>query len=325
MTHVISDAVLCGEINNSTRNSVTGWIRLRGVEHPITLQLTGNCSDDLAGRCFRFEAARVLEMGDDFHAPPPTLAPRQVGPVGTMTARGQVQLVDCSLAQLSDHADSEQPSNVRSKSCLVLDWFSQDGHVRIELLGADLLFLQHADEALDADDTCSLRDEELEANPDEPEDPYGLFPEDLHQHVTDGLTFNLPHGHYDLDEWDDDDHLIGLDEQPLQTLFDPPIKLYPSDLLNEHQVEATLQVLLARLARHGVALDMCEHFTARSAYELLLDHILPEESVALKLTEHGYVQHFSTHEFCPCCLDQEEVEDTQCDSQADDDGETPDP
>jgi hypothetical protein len=323
MTHVISDAVICGEINNSRRNSVTGWIRLRGIDRPLILQLTGNCGDDLAGRCFRFEAAGQLEADEEADTMAPLLAPRQVGPVGTMTARGQVQLVDCAIAPPDDDEDSDPLLDLHSKSCLVLDWFGQDGHVRIELLGADILYFDHADEALDADEASAMVDEEFEEELDEEEDPYGLFPADLHQHVADGLTFDRPSDENELGEWDDDVNMVGLNEQPLQSLFDPPIKLYPSESLTDHQIEATLQALLARLARYGVALDMCEHFTAREAYQLLLDHILPEESVALKLVENGYIQHFSTYEFCPSCLEEAEVEDTQCDSQADDDSESP--
>jgi hypothetical protein len=241
-----------------------------------------------------------------------------------MTARGQVQLVDCAMDLVADEeSDPDQLLDNHSKSCLVLDWFSQDGHIRIELLDADVLFFDHAEQALDAEDDDSMLDEELEEDFDEEEDPYGLFPADLRQWVADGLTFDGKHGESDLNDWDDDEVFLGLQEQPLQSLFDPPIQLYPSESLNDHQVEATLQVLLARLARHGVALDMCEHFTPREAYQLMLDRILPEESVAMKLVESGYIQHFSTHEFCPSCLEQAEVEDTQCDSQAEDDGETP--
>jgi hypothetical protein len=204
-----------------------------------------------------------------------------------------------------------------------LDWFSQDGHVRIELLGAEILFFDHAEQALDSAEDSSIIEEELDEEFDEEEDPYGLFPADLRQRVADGLTRDQQRGEFELSEWDDDDDVLGLDEQPLQSIFDPPIKLYPSELLNDHQVEATLQVLLARLARHGVVLDMCEHFTPREAYQLMLDRILPEESIAVKLVDNGYIQHFSTHEFCPSCLEQAEVEDTQCDSQAEDDGDGP--
>jgi hypothetical protein len=323
MTHVISNAVLCGEIDNGIHNSVSGWIRLRGIDRPLTLQLTGNCRDDLAGRCFRFEAAKQLEADDEADLAIEFLAPRQVGPVGTMTARGQVQVVDCAIDPFADDADADQPVDLHSTSCLVLDWFSQDGHIRIELLGAEILFFDHAEQALDTADDRSVIEEELDEEFDEEEDPYGLFPADLRQRVADGLTRDQHRGEFGLSEWDDDDDVLGLDEQPLQSIFDPPIKLYPSELLNDHQVEATLQVLLARLARHGVALDMCEHFTPREAYQLMLDRILPEESIAMKLVDNGYIQHFSTHEFCPSCLEQAEVEDTQCDSQAEDDGDGP--
>ncbi len=319
MTYIISSSVVCGEINNSAHNTVSGWIRLRGLDRPLTLQLTGNCGDDLLGRCFRFEAANQLDANTDAEFDVHILSPRQVGPVGTMTAAGQIQLADCSPDPFLEHGEMCQPSVFEWKSCLVLEWFSQNGHVRIELLGAELLFFDQADLALEDEDDDSLGEDELDEDFDEDEDPYGLFPSDLGQRVADGLTVNRRPSEYDLADWDDDG--LEFDEEPLQTLFDPPIKLYPAEMLNDHQVEATLQVLLARLARHGIALDMCEHFTPRQAYQLMLERILPEESVAVQLVDCGYVQHFSTYEFCAECLEEAEDEDTQCDAQADDERE----
>jgi hypothetical protein len=79
------------------------------------------------------------------------------------------------------------------------------------------------------------------------------------------------------------------------------MKLYPDDQLNDKQVQQALQMLLARLAVHGICLDMCEHYTPRQAYCLLTKLILKEENVYPDLPNARYVQHFMTAEDCEQC------------------------
>jgi hypothetical protein len=51
----------------------------------------------------------------------------------------------------------------------------------------------------------------------------------------------------------------------------------------------------------GVSLDMCEHFTPRDAYRLLVEQLLHEPGAYRELRGTGWVQHVSTWEFCPAC------------------------
>ena len=77
---------------------------------------------------------------------------------------------------------------------------------------------------------------------------------------------------------------------------------YPRpETLSDEEVEAQLKVLLGELALLNVALGVCEHFSPRDCCRLLLDTILAEEEVYEPLIGTGWVQHFTTHEFCPEC------------------------
>ena len=61
MAYRLGEHVLCGEIFNTSNYSTHGYLVLRGTDHAVSLQLTGNCGEDLRGRNIRFEAADVFE------------------------------------------------------------------------------------------------------------------------------------------------------------------------------------------------------------------------------------------------------------------------
>jgi hypothetical protein len=170
------------------------------------------------------------------------------------------------------------------------------------------------------------------------EDPYGLFPPQLGEQLegetkspeisaidesalgeTTGLDDSLADPFEDRPKRSWDEVIPGIDEQtrrlyeswdeifegkkdvPLCTIFDPPLAIYPVDKLSDAEVESALKVILRRLAMHSVALDMCEHFSCRDAYRLLVEEILPKYPVYPGLPLTGYVQHYSTWEYCRKC------------------------
>lgn len=344
----LSDVVVCGEIINTRKNSVHGWLGLRDRDTPLPLQLTGNCAPDLAGRHFRFTArpARQSETTIDLSR----LALQQIGPTGTITAARKVKVSDewadeplLSTANDDAAADGWKPS-------LYLEWFSQNGRVVVELVDPEIEFLDDDEEfdivPVDADERPgptsgylelplpidfepdSLLDEEDDFDSDddddgdddldeddaweaESDDPYGLFPEELHDHF-DRAAAETNHSLM----WGEDedqvareiermDELIERGEDvPVGSLFDPPMRLPSPKQMNQMsdpQAEQVLKSLLARLALYGVALDICEHYTPRDAYRLLVERICPEEGVFPELRNTQWVQHFMTHEFCPQC------------------------
>jgi hypothetical protein len=108
-----------------------------------------------------------------------------------------------------------------------------------------------------------------------------------------------------------DDLLETGDDVPVASIFDDPIKLPAPDSLDDVQVEVVFKTLLAQLALCGIALDMCEHYTPRKAYKLLVERICREERAFPKLRNTQWVQHFMTHEYCTECGEPEEESDEE--------------
>ncbi len=98
--------------------------------------------------------------------------------------------------------------------------------------------------------------------------------------------------------------------EPIVSIFDGPVKLPSPDKLDDAEAEDALKVLLGQLALYGVALDVCEHYTPRDCYRLLIEEVCRKEHVYPELRNTQWVQHFSTSEYCEACLAQfdEEVE-----------------
>lgn len=335
MTWRIGELVEFGELLNTRKNTVHGWLKFRGREQLVLLQLTGNCESDLAGRHLRFV---VPPQRSDSHGgfDLRKFAMQQVGPTGRMTA-----VAPSKPQENGGGPDLPTPA-------LFLEWFSQNGRVVLELQNAEIEFVDDESDDLEmSDDDADALFFEVCDQPDdhdadydtwsddgaldapERDDPFGLFPEDLQSQLDSefgdtGETGDFP----DLDEselTDEDrellkqsrllEELIAAGESvPIATIFDPPLKLLPGYKLDDDSVERALKRVLARLARHGIALDMCEHYTPRDAYRLLLDTILKEEGTYPELSPTCYVQHFMTHEHCEHC-------DAECAAEfADDDG-----
>jgi hypothetical protein len=161
---------------------------------------------------------------------------------------------------------------------------------------------------LDEDGNIEVRDESPLDKDETPDDPYRLFPTDLER------QFEAEALATDQAIQDDDDkpqcvreaelldHLIETSEGvTLDELFDGPLKLPLPEQLDDEQVEGALKTLLTQLALFGIALDVCEHYTPRAAYKLLLDQICREERAYPELRNTQWVQHFATSDFCPRC------------------------
>ena len=344
MTWRLENSVIRGELFNLRPNHVHGWVELLGAPSLIHLGLTGNLEGELFGKRIQFETALADEeesqtsgvrgQGSDIAAQPDfeALEIQQIGPTGTM------QLVRSSAA------------NGKEDVRLALQWFSQNGEMRIDLVNPRLEFVAEdngekesvADDDEDDGESVFVRETEDEF-PEFPEDaddedPYGLFPPQLEEQLEgeiksaeisaidetalgDSLGLDDPLGEDPFERpkrsWDE--VIPGIDEQtkrlyeswdeifegkkdvPLCTIFDPPLSIYPVDKLSDADVESALKVILRRLAMHSVALDMCEHFTCRDAYRLLVEEILPKYPVYPGLPLTGYVQHYSTWEYCRKC------------------------
>jgi hypothetical protein len=338
----LGDWVVEGELINTRKNSVHGWLRLRDHDAPLALHLTGNCDPDLTGRHIRFTARPSDAPEIDL----PQLAPQQIGPTGTMTAARRVRDFDCSTAEYYRRAELGEPPPTEWKLCLYLEWHGQNGRVVVELVDPEIEFIDDAPAVADGDipfndipfddvpfddaisfgeaeegfldsndaeddlDALLADEEDLDDEADEEEDPYGLFSPELLDHLDREATRadeTLAGDGADdtIRELELMDALIERGEDvPVGSLFDPPMRL-PSveqlEQMSDKEAEAIFKTLLARLALYGVALDMCEHYTPRAAYRLLVEQIGPEEGVFPELQQTQWVQHFMTHEFCDQC------------------------
>ena len=356
----LGDHVLWGEIYNTSHYSVQGWIQLRGRKHPVLLQLTGDCDEDLKGRHIRFEARDAQDCEEPQHDGPfeeegefSFLASQQIGPTGTMTAARRVKVADCPPGELYLRCKMDEPPPMEWKRCLYLEWFSQNGRVVVEMPDPVIEFVEGqqkkesdepspvgeasaTDTAEDAEPAVpefdaeaegedegedaaaeALSDDEADAWDEmmgrleedaEDEDPYGLFPEGLNDQFESEASeldqvLRSDEGSRALYEMELMDDLIETsDGVRLDEIFDGPVKLpRPEQLGDDQEAEAALKTLLAQLAQFGIALDVCEHFTPRDAYRLLLEEICPQQTAYPELRNTQWVQHFMTSEFCPQC------------------------
>lgn len=344
MAWQLSDIVVCGEIDNTSKNSVHGALGLRDCERPVSLQLTGNCDPDLAGRSFRFEVREspMLETRSTSEAEldEQHFAWMQVGAPGTMTAARQVRAFDCSIEEFLTRSKLGEQPPTEWKRCLYLEWYGQNGRMVLELVDPIIEFLDGqsdespsseietaSDEPFEFDESNSLHSElgitaiEIDedgnehvydlspdldnGNHDGDDDPYGLFPAELESEI--GASSPTAGWQPEVDEetrklWAEWDEIFdGTNDVPICTLFDPPLKLAPVNRLNDEQVQTALNILLGRLAQHGIALDMCEHATPRAGYRFLVEDILSDGFAPPNLNAAGFVRHYSMSDDCAEC------------------------
>jgi hypothetical protein len=125
----ITDYVEHGEIDNRSRDQVTGRIWIRGLDEPIRLELEGNAWRDLAGQrlCFRNPAPKPIpeHLSD--------IALEQIGVVGDITAARKVKVLDIPDGELEHYYKNKLPMPYHWGNCLYLEWHSQrNGRVVIE-------------------------------------------------------------------------------------------------------------------------------------------------------------------------------------------------
>lgn len=132
----IADSVTKGEIDNRTRDRVTGKIWLYGQDEPIVLELTGNPHRDLAGQYLRFvnphPKPRPEHLQEGF-------ATEQTGVVGDMTAARKVKILDIPDGAFEQYYKNKIPMPYHWGNCLYLEWHStRNGRVVIEATDYEL-------------------------------------------------------------------------------------------------------------------------------------------------------------------------------------------
>lgn len=339
MTVRLGELIESGEICNTRWYSVHGWIRLRGSENPILLQLTGNCDPDLAGWRIRFRPRNrtgcVLmdpaSLANDPTAEsfdPASLAGEQIGPTGTMTGSRRVKVANCTRAELERRSRLDEPPPSIWKRSLYLEWFSQDGQVVVELADPIIEFVEfnridaprESDSLLGGATTTSSEpssddvgassigsnvdgSESCDDGVASPFDPDGV-----------GCDESCDEAEAEPEWWNDEDKPQFIREMELMdeliergngeiigSLFEGPVRFLRPDQLDEAGAERSLKTLLAHMALFNISLDVCEHFSPREAYRLLIERICTEEQAYPELRHTQWIQHFTTAEFCPQC------------------------
>src|SRR5438874_4285562 len=125
----IHDCVRKGEIDNRQRGCIKGGLWLIGREEPIIIDLSENCSLDLAGCFVRFENSQPRLTGEE-HV---DLAPRQEGVAGDITASRKVRVFDVPLEEALDLMKAGKTPPEHMGNCFYLEWFSEaNGRVVVE-------------------------------------------------------------------------------------------------------------------------------------------------------------------------------------------------
>lgn len=127
MAWQLHEHVLRGKIDNRTRGRVTGEIWLAGTDHPLLLELAGDCAPDLAGCELRFENPNPIPMTTK----PPV--PQQHGPAGDITAARKVRVFDVPVDEAIAMSRRGETPPEQIANAIYLEWFSErSGRVVIE-------------------------------------------------------------------------------------------------------------------------------------------------------------------------------------------------
>lgn len=103
-----------------------------------------------------------------------------------------------------------------------------------------------------------------------------------------------------FEKWDE--IADGSRDEPLAWLLEGPLRLpRPDDLKTDEEAWGPLRRVLSEMALRGVAFEMCTHFTARQAYRVIIEDLLPEVDVHPGLVQADFVEHFASWDCCPEC------------------------
>lgn len=145
----IDEHVVRGEIDNRTKDRVSGRLWIAGREEPVVLELTGNPWRDLAGHLLKFTNPNP-KPGDisGFSA-------YQGGVVGDITGSRKVRVPECSMDELMEFFAAKQEFPWHWGNSLYLEWFSgtngrvviESAHYHLELDGEPGWTMTEEDEA----------------------------------------------------------------------------------------------------------------------------------------------------------------------------------
>jgi hypothetical protein len=123
----LNQSIIRGEIDNRTRDRVTGRIWVLGRELPIEVTLSGNPLRDIAGCLLTFENPNPRPKENI------SLSPIQMGTTGDMTASRKVRILDVPLEEAIANIERREPIPEHMGNSVYLEWYSRaNGRVVIE-------------------------------------------------------------------------------------------------------------------------------------------------------------------------------------------------
>lgn len=148
----VSDRVLEGEIDNTIRERVTGWIRIAGMSELLQLDLEGDCHPDLAGWRFRIVRTDPEPVGEEISVID-GLTSNQFGSAGDITADQLLKHFDCTITEFLARHHAGEPVPTQWRKALYLEWYSnsngrvviQSTRLAVERLGERAFELTEAD------------------------------------------------------------------------------------------------------------------------------------------------------------------------------------
>jgi hypothetical protein len=323
MVHQITSYLIEGIIHLNHSMTLDGRLWLCGLERDVSLFLTGEIPDHLKGQSFRVRpplSAEFVEAPDEIRN---ELLTTQVG-----------ALLEVSISHPSGTPCHDLDTSDNNELEFHLRWHGQNGPVAIHISGVILERANSQDHDTSEVDEMgvyagtefidrvyeSVTNDEF-TTPEIPSDLFqstnesrefllsfptpnekGTFPPDagliryplIHDITGADRTTN---GFFKfLDEISSGQHDVFLAD-----LLDPPLRLPPSNVMSDDEISIKIAEVLARIAKHGVAVSVCDHFGPRDLYDMFCSQYLPETRIHPQLIEFEYIFYIDTFESCPMC------------------------
>ena len=307
----LNDLVVEGELDNTTKGLVRGWIQFSDRPDPVRLFLKGDCHPDLAG--WRFKIKRRREVPDWAEPADSTpLAAEQLGHAGDITADQTLRDSDCPVDELLARMRAGEPPPHIMRKALYLEWYSshngrvviQDTRLGVERLGERAFELTDEDLrkkheenelALEELDDQGFHVEEVSIGPppywpsdEEIEEQFG--PEvlaiclDPQRGSVEEALRRLPEmGPFQPTEpfpgLEIEDNIPGLPtsrprHRKIRELFDPPLTPPPASQLTEQRARIELRKMELLLLPMDIRIEVCRHFNPKFAFEWAMCSVL---------------------------------------------------
>ncbi|MCE5231549.1 hypothetical protein LLG95_18375, partial [bacterium] len=289
-----------------------------------------------------FDAVPVPEPPKE----PIEIRDRLIGVTGDISAAGWVRKFDCSVEEFLRRSHLGEAPPTYWVRRFYFEFYCQQGRVVIEL--ADPVVEYNAGDGDHEDwrplphTTPMPGPPDAKPKPDSiPEivivqddghvervDPRDYLDEHGVPRETDTLQWELDkqaravdraiQGEDQEDEEDDDrfmaemelmDHLIDHENgEPVANALYTARNLPSPDEIPEDEIEPLVKGIVGEMAMYGVALDACEHCTLRDIYRIIYENIHTEWRFHPELAGTGWVQHYSTSDYCRKCAEEFEKE-----------------